>query len=234
LVSKSLAGRHVVVTGGTGALGQVVVAQLLEAGAVCHVPSHRGNGEVQLERDGRLHIVTGVELTDEASADAFYNALPELWASVHLAGSFAMSPLTDTTREDFRQMFEINALTVFLCCRAAVHVMRGAGSGGRLVNVAARPALDPRKGAYMAAYATSKAAVAALTQALAEELKGDRILVNAIAPSTIDASANCTAMPEADPAKWLTPQAAAEAILHLASPSNMEISGAILPLYARA
>lgn len=233
-MSESIAGQHVVVTGGTGALGQVVVARLLEAGAVCHVPSHRGDGDVRVERDGRLHIVGGVELIDEASVDRFYGTLPELWASVHLAGGFAMSPLTDTTQQDFRQMFAINALTVFLCCRAAVGVMRRAGHGGRLVNVAARPALDPRKGAYMAAYAASKAAVAALTQTLAEELKSERILVNAIAPSTIDTPANRAAMPDADPAKWLTPQAAAEAILHLASPANMEISGAVLPLYARA
>lgn len=233
-MNRSLADKHVVVTGGTGALGQVVVARLLEAGAVCHVPSRRGDGDLRVERSERLHIVTGVELVDETSVDRFYGALPELWASVHLAGSFAMSPLADTTQADFQRMFETNTLTVFLCCRAAVRVMRGAGYGGRLVNVAARPALDPRKGAYMAAYATSKAAVAALTQTLAEELKDDRILVNAIAPSTIDTSANRAAMPNADPEKWLTPQAASEAILHLASPANMEISGAVLPLYARA
>jgi NAD(P)-dependent dehydrogenase (short-subunit alcohol dehydrogenase family) len=86
----------------------------------------------------------------------------------------------------------------------------------------------------MAAYAASKASVVAITLALAEELKAERILVNAVAPSTIDTPANRAAMPKADPSKWLSPQAAAEAILHLASPANMEISGAVLPLYARA
>jgi NAD(P)-dependent dehydrogenase (short-subunit alcohol dehydrogenase family) len=112
--------------------------------------------------------------------------------------------------------------------------MRQTGQGGRIVNVAARPGVDPRRGARMAAYATAKAAVVALTLALAEELKGDQILVNAIAPSTIDTPANRAAMPSADAGKWLSPAAAAEAILYLVSPANMEVSGAVLPLYARA
>ncbi len=86
----------------------------------------------------------------------------------------------------------------------------------------------------MAAYTTGKAAVVAITLALAEELKDERILVNAIAPSTLDTPANRQAMPKADPAKWLAPEAAAEAILQLVSPANTEISGAVLPLYARA
>ena len=131
-------------------------------------------------------------------------------------------------------MMELNALTVFLCSRAAARAMRRTGEGGRIVNVAARPGLEPRQGARMAAYATSKAAVVAITLSLAEEVKGEGILVNAIAPSTLDTAANRKAMPAADPSKWLAPEAAAEAILQLVSPANREISGAVLPLYARA
>jgi len=86
----------------------------------------------------------------------------------------------------------------------------------------------------MAHVLVGTAAVAALTLALAEELKGDRILVNAIAPSTLDTAANRRAMPDADTSKWLTPEAAAEAVLQLISPANLEISGAVLPLYAQA
>ena len=182
----------------------------------------------------RLHLVSGVDLTDEAAVTAFYGTVPGLWASVHLAGGFAMAPIATTRRADFLGMFELNALTTFLCCRAAIETMRKTGQGGRIVNVTARPGLDPRKGANMVAYATAKAAVAAMTQALAEEVKTDRILINAIAPSTIDTAANRAAMPNSDPSKWLSPQAAAEAILQLISPANMEISGAVLPLYARA
>jgi len=231
---EPLAGRNVVVTGGTGALGQVLVDRLVRAGALCHVPSRGAGSTVSPGKDDRLRIVPGVELTDEAAVEAFYASVPGLWASVHLAGGFAMSPLSDTTGADFLRMIEKNSLSAFLCCRAAARAMREAGRGGRIVNVAARPGVDPRRGARMTAYAASKAAVVAITQALAEELKGERILVNAIAPSTIDTPANRQAMPDADPSKWLSREAAAEAVLALISPSNMEISGAVLPLYARA
>jgi len=233
-MDEPLAGRNVVVTGGTGALGKVVVARLMRAGAVCHVPAHSTGGPASAGKDERLRVVPGVDLTDEAAVERFYDAIPGLWASVHLAGGFAMSPLAETTRADFFRMVETNALTAFLCCRAAARAMRKSGRGGRIVNVAARPGLDPRKGARMAAYATGKAAVVAITLALAEELKDERILVNAIAPSTLDTPANRQSMPDADPAKWLAPDAAAEAILQLVSPANTEISGAVLPLYARA
>ena len=221
-MTEPLADRNVVVTGGEGALGAVVVRRLLQAGAICHLPSRRSGASAPAP--GRVHVTGGVDLIDQAAVDRFYDALPPLWASVHLAGGFAMAGVVETTRSDFLRMMETNALTAFLCSRAAVRVMRRTGSGG----------IDPRTGARMAAYAASKAAVAALTLALAEELKGDRILVNAIAPSTLDTAANRRAMPDADTSKWLTPEAAAEAVLQLISPANLEISGAVLPLYAQA
>jgi NAD(P)-dependent dehydrogenase (short-subunit alcohol dehydrogenase family) len=86
----------------------------------------------------------------------------------------------------------------------------------------------------MSAYAASKAAVAAMSVALAEELKGNGILVNAVAPSTLDTQANRKAMPKADFSKWVSLAAAAEAIIHLASPANAAISGALVPIYGRA
>jgi len=233
-MTEPLADRNIVVTGGEGALGVVVVRRLLQAGATCHVPRRRSGASTTFAPDERVHVVGGVDLTDQAAVDRFYDALPELWASVHLAGGFAMAGVVDTTRADFLQMIETNALTAFLCSRGAVRVMRRTGKGGRIVNVSARPGIDPRKGAQMAAYAVSKAAVAALTIALAEELKAERILVNAVAPSTLDTPANRRAMPDADTSKWLATEAAAEAVLQLVSPDNREVSGAVLPMYARA
>lgn len=231
-MDQMLLDRNIVVTGGSGALGRVVVARLLRAGALCHVPVHRSAGT--LAQQERLHVVSGVDLRDEVAVDRFYDALPGLWASVHVAGGFAGGSLVTTTRDDFLHMMEMNALTAFLCSRAAVRVMRRGTGGGRIVNISSRPGVDLRSGAGVAAYAASKAAVTALTVALAEELKGEGILVNAIAPSTLDTPANRSAVPDADFAKWLSPEAAAEAVLQLVLPVDTAISGAVLPLYARA
>jgi NAD(P)-dependent dehydrogenase (short-subunit alcohol dehydrogenase family) len=124
--------------------------------------------------------------------------------------------------------------TTFLCSRAAVRAMLSARTPGRIVNVASRPGLDPRRGGGMVAYTTSKAAVAALTVALAEEVKSKGILVNAVAPSTLDTAANRADMPDADFTKWVSLEAAAEAIVYLASPRNQAMSGTLVPLYGRA
>jgi len=207
-------GRHVVVTGGKGALGGAVVAWLEARGAVVHVPD-----------------IATVDLSNEAQAAAYYAALPPLWASIQLAGGFAMSPIGDTSLADFERQWRMNTVTCFLSCREAVRSIRAAG-GGRIVNVAARPVVAPAPG--MTAYVASKAGVAAITQSLAAELTGDRILVNAVLPSIIDTPANRAAMPAADHAAWPTPAEIAAAIGFLASPDNALTSGALVPVYGRA
>jgi NAD(P)-dependent dehydrogenase (short-subunit alcohol dehydrogenase family) len=225
---------HVVVTGGTGALGTATVGALIEAGAVCHVPYiHRAEAERFPLRDhARVKLVADTELTEEAAVARLYRGVPKLWASIHLAGGFAMAPLGETTKSDLMKQIEMNFVTAFLCCRAAVNAMR-AGAGGRIVNVAARPALEWRAGAGMVAYTASKAAVAALTIALAEEVAKADILVNAIAPSTMDTPANRQAMPKADPAAWAKVEHVAATILFLASPENRVTRGAVVPVYGR-
>ena len=160
-----------------------------------------------------------------------YAGVPRLWASIHLAGGFAMSPVKDTTKPDLMEQLDMNFLTAFLCCAAAVRAMSGAG--GRIVNVATRPALEWRLGAGMAAYAASKAAVAALTVALAEEVVKEDILVNAVAPSTMDTPANRKAMPNADHAAWAKVEDVAATILFLASLENRVTRGAVVPVYGR-
>src|SRR5436190_12638461 len=109
--------RHVVVTGGTGALGTAVVELLLNAGAVCHIPAHRAPGpsKFPLARNERVHVAAGIDLADETEVASFYASLPSLWASIHTAGAFAASGITDTTLAEFRKMFDTNATTCFLC-----------------------------------------------------------------------------------------------------------------------
>ena len=228
-------GRDVVITGGTGGLGQAVVGALLEAGATCHVPyiaerelqhfPHRDHPKVRLARD--------IDLIRDDAVASFYDTVPNLWASIHLAGGFAAMPLVDTKRVDLMHQVELNLVTNFLCCQAAVRAMVRHGNGGRIVTVAARPALEWRAGAGMTAYTATKAAVAALTVALAEEVAKNGILVNAIAPSIIDTPANRAAMPKADHSAWPKPDEIAQTIAFLASPENQVTRGAIVPVYGR-
>jgi len=226
--------QHVVVTGGAGALGTAVVSTLIEAGAICHVPCfHEAEAQRFRLRDHKQVVlsITG-NLADEAAIERLYGGIARLWASIHIAGGFAAAPLRDTELDTLRQQLDMNFVSCALCCRAAVRAM--AGKGGRIVNVAARPALEWRSGAGMIAYTASKTAVAALTVALAEEVAKDNILVNAVAPSTMDTDANRKAMPKADFALWPKVDEVAATIAFLASPDNRVTRGAIVPVYGKS
>ena len=234
-------GRHVVVTGGTGELGGAVVAALLEAGAIVHVPCRNADkpGSLGVLRSAELKLVGGIDLGDEAAVSRFYAELPALWASIHSAGGFTMSSIGDTSMKDFEALMKTNASSCFLSCREAVKAIRrsnpvGPGGKGRIVNVTAMPALEPRHGAGMIAYASSKAAVAAITIALAEEVANEGIWVNAIAPSIMDTRANRAAMPHADASVWAKTEEVAKTIAFLASPQNLVARGGIVPVYGRS
>ena len=229
------ANRTVVITGGTGALGAAVVGGLIARGARCVVPYVH---EVEMQHfahraDKAVSLVAVRDLADEADVDKVYaQAGASLWGSIQIAGGFAMGKVADTGKAALMAQLEQNLVSCFLCCRAAVNAMRA--QGGRIVNVAARPALEPRAGAGMSAYAIAKSGVAALTVALAEEVAGVGILVNAVAPSIMDTPANRAAMPKADHAAWPKVEEVAATILFLASPDNRVTRGAIVPVYGKS
>ncbi len=225
--------RHVVITGGAGALGAAVVEALTGADAVCHVPCLDEAEAQRFRLRGHQQVILSVigNLADETNIGRLYSSIAPLWASIHLAGGFAAGPLAKASVETLHQQIHMNFLSCLLCCRAAINAI--GGNGGRIVNVAARPGIEWRSGAGMAAYAASKAAVAALTVALAEEVAKDGILVNAVAPSIMDTPANRNAMPKADYALWPKVEEVAATILFLASPENRVARGAVVPVYGK-
>jgi NAD(P)-dependent dehydrogenase (short-subunit alcohol dehydrogenase family) len=224
--------KHIVVTGGTGALGIAVVGRLLAGGAMCTVP-YRDEAEAQRfphKDNANVKLIAVTDLSDEAAVAKIYAGL-DLWASIHIAGGFAPGTVADTGKAALMAQIDGNLVSCFLCCRAAVGAMK---NGGRIVNVAARPALEPRAGAGMTAYTIAKSGVAALTIALAEEVAKDGILVNAVAPSIMDTPANRKAMPKADFNTWPKVDDVAATILFLASSDNRVTRGAVVPVYGKA
>ena len=102
----------------------------------------------------RVKLVAGIDLTDESAVARLYDGVPKLWASIHLAGGFAMAPVGKTTKADLMQQIEMNFVTAFLCCRAAVqrhrahrrgrtHRQRGGAPGARMAQPA--PAWRPMR-----------------------------------------------------------------------------------------
>jgi NAD(P)-dependent dehydrogenase (short-subunit alcohol dehydrogenase family) len=226
--------RNVVVTGGTGALGTAVAGALLDAGARCRIP-YRDERDLKTfaHRDHKnVSLIAVKDLADEADVTKLYDGMTPLWASIHIAGGYLWGPVADTDKAALLRQLNMNVVSSFLCCRAAIRAMDG--HGGRIVNVAARQALEWRLGASQAAYGASKAAVAAMTVALAEEVAKDGILVNAVAPSIMDTPVNRKDMPKADFDKWPKVEEVAQTILFLASPGNRVTRGAIVPVYGKS
>jgi len=237
----TLDGRSAVVTGGTGALGTAVVLALLESGARVSVP-FRKEGELErLRAAARLPAdapLSGarLDLTDETSVLDYFESVAEdrggLDILVNTAGGFAGgSPAHETPWAVWQEQLDLNLKTAVIASRGGARQMLKRGAGA-IVNVSSRPATQDGKN--LAAYAASKRAVLALTDAMAAELGDAGVTVNAVLPSVIDTPANRKRSPNADYSRWPKPEEIARVILFLVGPQARLVSGAHVPVYGRA
>jgi NAD(P)-dependent dehydrogenase (short-subunit alcohol dehydrogenase family) len=196
----TLTHRVALITGGKR-IGQVVARELAARGADVAL-SYRGSKEEadrtaqDVVAEGRRAAVIAADVGRTADCQALVERtvaeLGRIDILVNMASIYEGKPLDDTDERDWQRNMDVNVRSVFLCARAAVPHMRRLG-GGRIINFAdwvsrsGRPAF-----AGFAAHYTSKAAVIALTEALALELAADQILVNAVAPGPILPSSGMT------------------------------------------
>lgn len=223
------------VAGGTGALGTAVVRELVAAGrpvtATWVVEAERERIEQELAGAEGFELVQADLFSAHATATAVAS-VDDLGAVVNLVGGFASGPrVHETDPDDFERMLRLNLRPGFLLARAAMPRLVERG-GGAYVGVSARPALRPFPGA--AGYITAKAGVLAFVQALDAEYRQAGVRSNAILPSVIDTPQNRAAMPDADFAKWVTPEAIAKVVRFLVSEDSAPTSGAAVPVYGQA
>ena len=180
-----------------------MVGALIEAGATCYVPwRHEAEAErFAYSQHDQVKLFGSVDLTDESAVDRFFGEVPTSWASIHVAGGFAMAPVAKASKADLMQLLDMNLVSCFLCCSHAVNAIGRSGKGGRIVNVAARHAFEWRGGAGLVAYTASKAAVAALTVALSRKLPRKEFL-STRSPFDHGYAGEQAAMPKADYKAW--------------------------------
>jgi len=230
-------GKLVIVAGGSGGLGREVSLAFLEEGADL-VVTYREPKEfdaLKSEAGKNASAIEGhsVDVTDEAAVRQLLEKVlakhGRLDALVNTVGGYAGGvSLWELETKVFDQMLALNLRSGYVLSRAAIPEMLKQKHGA-IVNVASKAALDHAAGA--AAYAASKAAVLALMDSLAAEVKGTGVRVNSILPSIIDTEANRRAMPTADFAKWPKPADIARVILFLCSDDAKVIHGAAVPVY---
>jgi NAD(P)-dependent dehydrogenase (short-subunit alcohol dehydrogenase family) len=216
----------VLITGGSGALGQTVVPAFLSAGA--RVISADLN-PLPVQPAGVMAIKADV--IDHADVQRLVNEAirtsGRIDALVNLVGGFAEGRVLETDMSTWQRMLTMNLTSAFLLSKSVLpHMLKR--RMGRIVHVAARAALEPFPGA--AAYIVSKSGLVALIRSLSLELSGLGVTVNGVLPSTIDTPGNRRAMPDADPSKWARPESIAKALIFLVSDEAIQINGALIPV----
>lgn len=226
----SIAGKKIAVTGAGGALGSAMVREALKSGARVVALDRSDMGQHAV--DGAV-LLGGVDLTSPADTQRALATAAErlggLDGLVNIAGAFKWEKIATGGTEIWDQLYAINLRTAVNASRAALPFLTH--PGGRIVNVGALAAAHAGTG--MGAYAASKAGVARLTEALAEELKDQGVTVNAVLPSTLDTPANRADMPGADFTRWVKPEALAAVIIFLLSDAAAVITGASIPVAGR-
>ena len=231
-------GRVVMITGGTGNLGQATAGAFAEMGAQLVLVDHNAEQQHVLYAGSAVGgplLLSPMDVRDvEQAAHAVEEAVARFGridVLVNTVGGYeAGTPVQSTELKTWERMLGLNATSVFVMCRAVIPQML-AQHGGRIVNVAARAGSEGK--ANQSAYSVSKAAVIRLTETMAAELRQEGITVNCVLPGTIDTPENREARPNSDPAKWVTPESMAEVIRFLASDAARDVSGVALPVYGR-
>jgi NAD(P)-dependent dehydrogenase (short-subunit alcohol dehydrogenase family) len=183
-MSDSLAGKVAIVTGASQGIGNAIAKGLAAEGARIVIADLSRAEEAAQEFDDGLGLT--VDVADEAQVEGMARETVERCGSIDIlvnnAGLYAslkMRPFTEIPVDEWRQVMDVNVLSMFLTTRAVVPHMRD-NEGGRVVNISSG---TPFRGVpFLLHYVTSKGAIVALTRALAKELGRDDILVNCVAP----------------------------------------------------
>jgi NAD(P)-dependent dehydrogenase (short-subunit alcohol dehydrogenase family) len=168
--------RVALVTGGMSGLGAACADHL----------RHTGHRVITVDRSAGADVV--VDVTDEDQIIQLPSTLPPVDVLVTSAGIVGANiPLTDTTNDQWRDVFEVNVLGTAAFIRAFAPGMVERG-WGRIVTIASMAGKDGNPN--LSIYSASKAAVIALTKSVGKELATTGVLINAIAPAVIETPLN--------------------------------------------
>src|SRR3984893_4803874 len=232
--------KTILVSGGTGGLGNAVSLAFLEEGASVAVTYRKEEEYAALKKaaGAKAGALEGslVDVTDERATAEFVTGIVArhggLDALVNTVGGYAGGvTLWELETKVFDTMLSLNLRSGYALARAVLPAMLKQRHGS-IVNVAAKAAFD--HGAGAAAYAASKAAAVAMMDSLAADVKGTGVRVNSILPSIIDTGTNRRAMPNADFASWPKPEEISQVILFLCSDNAAVVHGAAIPVYGNS
>jgi NAD(P)-dependent dehydrogenase (short-subunit alcohol dehydrogenase family) len=181
---SALDGQVAIVTGGSQGIGRAIAERLAGDGARIVIADLKGAEDAAADFNDGVGLTVDVSSEDDVArmaADTLERCgqIDILVNNAGLYAQLAMRPFEQIPADEWRQVMDVNVLSMFLTCRAVVPHMRERG-GGRIVNISSG---TPFRGVpFVLHYVTSKGAIVAFTRALAKELGGDNVLVNCVAP----------------------------------------------------
>jgi len=226
------------ISGAAGGLGSGLVRRAADEGwrLILTDRNQERLAALTADIDPDQHVAAPCDALNRNDLEALIERGSERFGSldavVHTVGGFAMGdPVHASDDDTWERMMTLNLKTCRVLSEAVVPVLQR-GGGGRIAFITARAALEGA--ATMGPYCASKAALRSMIESMAKELAEDRITVNGVLPSMIDTPMNRKNMPDADPARWVTPDSLAGVLLFLVSEDARDISGASIPVYGRS
>jgi len=241
----SLQGKVALVTGIERGLGYGMATALAEAGAdIAGIGiSSSDNAEATVTGLGRrfhyqqVDLITAKQSEIVAAVDAVTESLGRVDILVNNAGIIRRTPVLDFTEADWDDVLQINLRAVFFLSQAVARAMKAKG-GGKIVNVASM--LSYQGGITVPSYTASKHGVMGITRALANELAGIGINVNAIAPGYMatdntaalraDEKRNAAILERIPAGRWGTPEDLQGVVVFLASAASDYLNGSTIPV----
>ena len=238
----NLDGKVAIVTGASRGLGQGMAVALAEAGAdiVGVGVSDSSATSAAVEAAGRRYLAIKADLTSTDCVDGIItqaiSAFGRIDILVNNAGTIKRNDLLDFTEEDWDTVMDLNLKTLFFLSQAVAREFVDQGNGGRIINIASM--LSYQGGIRVASYTSSKSGVKGLTMLMANELAGQGINVNAIAPGYMatdntqqlrnDEKRNAEILARIPAGRWGTPGDLAGAVVFLASDAAAYVNGTTL------
>ncbi len=229
--------QKILVAGAAGSLGRVLVREFLASErkvvAVCRNDREAADvGDLYANAIGELRCEVQIsDLSDFPSVMSLAGRCGAVDGVVNAAGAFIWSPVAKAGQDDFEMMIDANLRTVWNLLRVFLPGMIERRFG-RMVFVSAKGTLG-QGGVGLGTYLAAKAGVNMLVQCAAEEVKDLDISINAVLPSIIDNAQNRLSMPDADPAKWVSPEGLSDCIAAIMGKEGRHLNGSLIPVSGR-
>jgi NAD(P)-dependent dehydrogenase (short-subunit alcohol dehydrogenase family) len=227
--------RTAIVTGAAGNMGKALVARLLEENYKVIGTALSGESCGEHEKHPQFSKFE-IDVTNPEAVEGFIMQATDILSEINFAallvGGFDMNSFENTSLDEIHKMFKLNFESAFVCSQALFRQMKKQPSGGKIVMIGAKPAIEKGASSGMTAYALSKSLIFKLAENINAEGAEFGINASVVVPSVLDTPPNRNAMPDADFSKWVKPEDIAEVMAFIASDASSSLRESVYKTYA--